>query len=158
MTWWAARTLMLAGEAAETTPQAVEDLLEARRMFRDMEAPAWRARCEAELRARGHKFVMASRHRDDATLTEREIEVLEQVAKGLTNQQIATRLYITETTVGHHLERIFVKLGVLSRTAAVSAGVERGLVTDVSDQVAAPSSGGSGELSNVKNPEAVTKT
>ncbi len=158
MTWWAARTLMLAGEAAETTPQAVEDLLEARRMFRDMEAPAWRARCEAGLRARGHKFVMASRHRNDATLTEREIEVLEQVAKGFTNQQIATRLYIAETTVGHHLESIFVKLGVLSRTAAVSAGVERGLVADASDQTASPITGRSGELSTVKNPTAVTET
>ena len=65
MDWWAARTLMLAGEAGGKSPEAVEDLLEARRLFREMDAPGWRSRCEAILRARGHKFVMASKRRDD---------------------------------------------------------------------------------------------
>ncbi len=153
MGWWAARTLMLAGESAGKTPQAVADLLEARRLFREMEAPGWRSRCEAELRARGHKFVMASRHHDDAGLTDREIQVLEEVALGLSNQQIANRLFISEKTVGRHLEHIFAKLDVLSRIAAVTAAVERGLVTEVADQIAAESSGGSGALSELNSAE-----
>ena len=157
MAWWAARTLMLAGEAAAKTPQAVADLLEARRLFREMDAPGWRSRCEAELRARGHRFVMASRHRDDAGLSDREFQVLEQVALGLTNQQIAERLFISEKTVGRHLERIFAKLNVLSRTAAVSTALERGLVTEVVDQAAAAaSSAESGALSDVSSPDAAT--
>ena len=149
---------MLAGEAADKTPQAVADLLEARRMFREMDAPGWRSRCEAELRARGHKFVMATRPRHDGGLTEREIEVLEEVALGLSNLQIADRLFISEKTVGRHLERIFAKLDVLSRTAAVTAGVERGLVTEVVDQVEAemPTSGGSRPLSGVKSAVSAT--
>ena len=153
MTWWAARTLMLAGEAAGKTPKAVANLLEARRMFREMDAPGWRSRCEAALRARGHKFVMASQHREDADLTDREIQVLEEVALGLSNQSIADRLFISEKTVGRHLERIFAKLNVLSRIAAVTAGVERGLVTEIADQVAAESSGGSGALSALDSAE-----
>jgi DNA-binding CsgD family transcriptional regulator len=156
MTWWAARTLMLAGEAADKTPQAVADLLEARRLFREMEAPGWRSRCEAELRARGHRFVMASRHRHDAGLSDREIQVLEQVALGLTNQQIAERLFISEKTVGRHLERIFAKLNVLGRMAAVSTAVERGLVTEVVDQI--DESNSSGALSAVKKDDTVTAT
>ena len=154
--WWAARTLMLAGEAAGKNPQAVADLVEARRLFREMEAPGWRSRCEAELRARGYKFVMASRHRDDSGLTEREIQVLEQVASGLTNHQIADRLFISEKTVGRHLERVFAKLNVLSRTAAVSAAVERGLVTEVVDHVAPDNPTGSGALRDVNTEEAAT--
>jgi DNA-binding CsgD family transcriptional regulator len=153
MAWWAARTLMLAGEAAGKTPEAVADLLEARRMFREMDAPGWRSRCEAALRARGHKFVMASQHRENAGLTDREIQVLEEVALGLSNQLIADRLFISERTVGRHLERIFAKLNVLSRIAAVTAGVERGLVTEVADQVSTESSGGSGALSELASAE-----
>ncbi len=133
--WWSARALMLAGEAGGVKPDAVEDLLEARRLFREMEAPGWRAQCEAALRARGHKFVMASRHRDSSGLSEREVEVLEQLALGLTNREIGHRLYISEKTVGRHLERIFAKLAVTSRTAAVSAAQELGIVTEVAAQV-----------------------
>ncbi len=154
MVWWAARTLMLAGQAAPPQSQELADLLEARRMFREMEAPGWRGRCEAELRARGHKFVMTSRRRDAAHLTEREVEVLDQLAKGLTNQQISERLHITEKTVGHHLGSIFAKLGVVSRMAAVSAGLEGGLIADALDQL----STASGELSTVRKADTVTPT
>jgi DNA-binding CsgD family transcriptional regulator len=59
------------------------------------------------------------RHRP-AMLTRREAEVLELVAQGLTNAQIAARLVISGTTVRTHLEHIFGKLGVHTRTAAVA--------------------------------------
>ena len=62
------------------------------------------------------------------SLSAREIEVLRQVAAGASNTEIATRLYITDATVKSHLVHVFSKLGVTSRTAAVSAGRELGIL------------------------------
>ena len=59
--------------------------------------------------------------RPGVRLTRREREVLELVAEGLTNAQIAARLWISCKTVGHHLESTYAKLGVHTRTAAVRA-------------------------------------
>jgi DNA-binding CsgD family transcriptional regulator len=59
------------------------------------------------------------RHRP-SVLTAREAEVLELVAQGFTNGEIAARLVISRTTVRTHLENIFSKLGVHTRTAAVA--------------------------------------
>jgi HD-GYP domain-containing protein (c-di-GMP phosphodiesterase class II) len=64
-----------------------------------------------------------------AGLTLREIEVLRVVARGLTNRQIAQRLVISEKTVGHHLEHIFDKLDVSTRSAAVFFALEHNLLT-----------------------------
>jgi DNA-binding CsgD family transcriptional regulator len=61
----------------------------------------------------------AGRERSVLGLTRREREVLELVAEGLTNAQIAGRLWISCKTVGHHLESTYAKLGVHTRTAAV---------------------------------------
>ena len=55
-----------------------------------------------------------------AALSGRELEVLQLVADGATNSAIAARLHITEATVKSHLVHVFTKLGVTSRTAAVS--------------------------------------
>ena len=52
------------------------------------------------------------------TLTARELEVLVELAAGLTNRQIAGRLFISEKTVGVHVSRIFAKIGVHSRVQA----------------------------------------
>jgi len=52
------------------------------------------------------------------TLTARELEVLVELASGLTNRQIAGRLFISEKTVGVHVSRIFAKIGVHSRVQA----------------------------------------
>lgn len=52
------------------------------------------------------------------TLTEREVEVLKQVAKGQSNKAIAKSLYISEKTVKNHLTNIFQKIGVADRTQA----------------------------------------
>jgi len=51
-------------------------------------------------------------------LTARELEVLVELAAGLTNRQIASRLFISEKTVGVHVSRIFAKIGVHSRVQA----------------------------------------
>jgi DNA-binding NarL/FixJ family response regulator len=61
-------------------------------------------------------------------LTSREIDVLKLVAKGAHNKQIASQLHITEATVKSHLIRIYGKLGVDDRTAAVTKALEQGIL------------------------------
>ncbi len=61
-------------------------------------------------------------------LSERELEVLALVAAGLTNREIAQRLYITVGTTKRHLSNIYQKLGVSSRTQAAALGREYGLI------------------------------
>jgi HD-GYP domain-containing protein (c-di-GMP phosphodiesterase class II) len=62
-------------------------------------------------------------------LTDREVEVLRLVARGLTNKEIASSLEISPKTAGHHLEHVFEKLGVRTRAAATMIAMQRGLVT-----------------------------
>jgi DNA-binding NarL/FixJ family response regulator len=62
-------------------------------------------------------------------LTPREREVLELLAEGLSNRQIAERLGISEHTAKFHVASVSGKLGASSRTEAVSQGVRRGLIT-----------------------------
>lgn len=62
------------------------------------------------------------------SLSSREIDVLRLVAAGLPNADIARRLYLTQATVKSHLAHIYDKLAVDSRTAAVAAATERGLI------------------------------
>jgi DNA-binding NarL/FixJ family response regulator len=64
----------------------------------------------------------------DEPLTERESQVLQLLAHGLANKQIALRLAISEHTVKFHISSIYNKLGVANRTEAVRRGVQRGLV------------------------------
>jgi len=61
-------------------------------------------------------------------LTARESEVLQMLASGLGNKEIATKLGISEHTVKFHVASILGKLGAASRTEAVSLGIRRGLV------------------------------
>ncbi|POH66034.1 MULTISPECIES: response regulator [Cryobacterium] len=62
------------------------------------------------------------------SLSAREMEVLELVARGKSNTGVAADLFLTETTVKSHLAHIFSKLNVGSRTAAVSAARDRGIL------------------------------
>jgi DNA-binding NarL/FixJ family response regulator len=62
-------------------------------------------------------------------LTERELDVLTQAARGQTNKQIGKALFISDRTVQGHLQNIYQKLGVTTRTEAVTAGLSRGLIT-----------------------------
>ena len=61
-------------------------------------------------------------------LSAREIEVLEQVARGLNNREIARNLHISQATVKTHLVHIYDKLEVSDRTSAVMAALERGII------------------------------
>jgi DNA-binding NarL/FixJ family response regulator len=61
-------------------------------------------------------------------LTDRELEVLELVTKGMSNAEIGQQLYLSEATVKTHLTRILSKLGVRDRVQAVVLAYESGLV------------------------------
>jgi DNA-binding NarL/FixJ family response regulator len=63
-----------------------------------------------------------------ATLTAREREVIALIGEGLKNRQIAKRLFISETTVRHHLTSIFDKLGVADRLELVIYAYRHGLL------------------------------
>jgi DNA-binding NarL/FixJ family response regulator len=73
---------------------------------------------------------LVSRMRQPATeaLTAREVEVLDLVARGSSNADIAAALFISEATVKTHLLHVFAKLAVDDRTAAVVAALERGII------------------------------
>ncbi len=67
-------------------------------------------------------------HISDEALTDREIEVLGQIAGGNRNRDIAEKLFITEETVKVHIKHIMEKLGASDRTQAVAIGLRRGII------------------------------
>jgi DNA-binding NarL/FixJ family response regulator len=64
----------------------------------------------------------------DESLTVREVEILQLVARGMNNRAIARELFISESTVKAHMLHIFEKLGVADRTAAVTTALKRGII------------------------------
>ncbi|MER5642553.1 response regulator transcription factor [Kitasatospora sp. NPDC002227] len=72
--------------------------------------------------------VMARLRAPRPTLTARERDILAQLAQGLGNREIAQALFISEATVKTHLGRVYAKLGVDNRAAAVAAAKEQRLV------------------------------
>jgi len=83
---------------------------------------AGKKRIPAEIAAR------LAEHYSDEALTERETEVLQQMAGGNRNRDIADKLFITEETVKVHIKHIMEKLGASDRTQAVAIGVRRGII------------------------------
>lgn len=74
------------------------------------------------------RLVTRTRGDEGTALTPREIDVLGRVARGLSNQQAARDLYVSEATVKTHLLHIFEKLGVNDRTSAVATAIARGIL------------------------------
>lgn len=72
--------------------------------------------------------MMANLRNPRPTLTERERDILGQLAQGLGNRDIAKALFISETTVKTHLGRIYDKLGVDTRAGAVAVAKEQRLL------------------------------
>jgi DNA-binding NarL/FixJ family response regulator len=66
--------------------------------------------------------------REKLDLTEREMTILEAVARGLSNKAISKELWVTEQTVKFHLNNVYRKLGVDNRTAAVRYALDNGLL------------------------------
>ena len=73
-------------------------------------------------------FVPDEKKRDDLGITRRELEILGLVAEGMSNREIASKLYVSENTVKTHCARAFDKLGAARRTQAVQRGKELGLL------------------------------
>jgi DNA-binding CsgD family transcriptional regulator len=73
-------------------------------------------------------FVPDDRKREDLGITRREMEILALVAQGMSNREIAGRLFVSENTVKTHCSRAFDKLGARRRTQAVQLGKELGLL------------------------------
>ncbi len=77
----------------------------------------------------GTRLLDQVRHPGRDSVTDRELDVLQLVASGSTNREIAESLFISEATVKTHLLHLYAKLGVKDRAAAVGAAFEKGLLT-----------------------------
>ena len=64
----------------------------------------------------------------DLGITRRELEILELIAQGMSNREIAEKLFVSENTVKTHSSRLFDKLSAKRRTQAVQIGKEMGLI------------------------------
>jgi DNA-binding CsgD family transcriptional regulator len=73
-------------------------------------------------------FVPDTARQQTLGITARELEILTLVARGLSNREIATQLFVSENTVKTHCARAFDKLGAARRTQAVQRGKELGLL------------------------------
>lgn len=101
------------------------------------DAPTHELRAAVRAAARGETVLgpaaaaalaRAARRPQGPILTPRETDVVRGVAEGLSNRDIGARLHIGEATVKSHLLRVFEKLGVADRTAAVTAAIARGIL------------------------------
>jgi DNA-binding NarL/FixJ family response regulator len=69
------------------------------------------------------------RARHPGGLSRREVDVLRLAAKGLTTRQIAERLFISTKTADHHIQHVYVKIGVSTRAAAALWAIQNALVS-----------------------------
>jgi two-component system, NarL family, response regulator LiaR len=76
----------------------------------------------------GGPFIVDESKREGLGITRRELEILGLIAQGLSNREIADRLFVSENTVKTHSSRLFDKLGARRRTQAVQLGKEFGLL------------------------------
>jgi NarL family two-component system response regulator LiaR len=76
----------------------------------------------------GKSFVPNEKKRAELSITPRELEILELIARGMSNREIAEKLFVSENTVKTHSSRVFDKLGARRRTQAVQLGKEFGLL------------------------------
>ena len=70
----------------------------------------------------GEPFVPDERKRKDLGITPRELEILQLIAQGMSNREIAAKLFVSENTVKTHSSRVFDKIGAKRRTQAVQLG------------------------------------
>ena len=83
---------------------------------------------EVPVAAIAEPFVLNQSKQQDLGITRREMEVLELIAQGMSNREIAGKLFVSENTVKTHSSRVFDKLGARRRTQAVQLGKEFGLL------------------------------
>jgi NarL family two-component system response regulator LiaR len=73
-------------------------------------------------------FALNEERLKDLGITKRELEILELIAQGMSNREIAEKLFVSENTVKTHSSRLFDKLNARRRTQAVQIGKEMGLI------------------------------
>jgi DNA-binding CsgD family transcriptional regulator len=73
-------------------------------------------------------FTLNEERLKDLGITRRELEILELIAQGLSNREIADKLFVSENTVKTHSSRLFDKLSARRRTQAVQIGKEMGII------------------------------
>src|ERR1043165_3842523 len=76
----------------------------------------------------GEPFTVNEQQLRQLGITKRELEILELIAQGLSNREIADKLFVSENTVKTHSSRLFDKLSARRRTQAVQIGKEMGLI------------------------------
>ncbi len=76
----------------------------------------------------GDPFVLDEKKLAELEITQREHEILDLIAKGMSNQEIADKLFVSLNTIKTHSSRLFEKLNVNRRTQAVQKGKELGLI------------------------------
>ncbi|MFJ4622363.1 ATP-binding protein [Streptomyces sp. NPDC088812] len=112
-----ARVRLLYGERLRRRrimKEARGHLIAALETFEELDARPWADRTRTELRASGHTAPDAT---GPVPLTAQEREIARLAATGLTNKQIAERLFLSHRTIGTHLYQLYRKLGISSRTA-----------------------------------------
>lgn len=113
------------------TPEEAADLLHAEARAGRLDADA----VSATLAAAGHS-ARATRRVWPASLSDREVEVLRLVARGLSNREMALRLTVAEKTVGHHIQHIYNKIGVSTRAGATLFAMQHDLLPSGTDGLA----------------------
>ncbi|MFD8010342.1 response regulator [Streptomyces sp. NPDC058955] len=111
----------------DVTPEHLASAVRTVRTGDALLAPAITRRLVRRFARRGDETVAL--HRDLASLTPRELEVLGLLARGLSNAELAARLQLAEATVKTHVARILGKLGLRDRAQAVIVAYETGLVS-----------------------------
>ncbi|MFH8801011.1 response regulator [Streptomyces sp. NPDC017936] len=119
----------------DVTPEQLTAAVRTVRTGDALLAPAITRRLVRRFAGGGHRHSTrrdddtAALHRDLASLTPREREVLGLLARGLSNAELAARLHLAEATVKTHVARILAKLGLRDRVQAVIVAYETGLVS-----------------------------
>jgi DNA-binding NarL/FixJ family response regulator len=135
-----ARTQLLFGEFLRRAHRRIdsrEQLRSALDTFERLGAELWVERARGELRASGE----TTRKRDPSAmdqLTPQELQVARYVADGLSNKEVAAQLFLSPRTIDYHLRKVFLKLGITSRTQLARVGLDA--QTGSSDAVAAQAS------------------
>lgn len=128
--WELARTLLLYGERLRRDRRISESrvpLRESADIFRRSGATVWAERAERELAAAGEVSTLARATGVD--LTPQELRIALAVAEGLSNNEIASTVFLSVKTVETHLTRIYRKLGVRSRGGVAKALADAGVAT-----------------------------
>jgi DNA-binding NarL/FixJ family response regulator len=117
---------------AMTEPRPHRPALSPEQAAEELRRETWVGRLDGDavgavLAEAGHRVPRLRRERP-AGLTEREIEVLRLLARGLSNRDMAERLYLAPDTVKHHIQHVYDKIGLSTRAGATLFAMEHALL------------------------------